>query len=88
MRHLSHLANGLDGREYFNSRYSKSRSWAQTHADSVPIHVTDQNTDEELCNRWMQLSAFVPFYRNHNIMGALSQEPCGWESVADASRYT
>ncbi|KIL65252.1 glycoside hydrolase family 31 protein [Amanita muscaria Koide BX008] len=46
----------------------------------------NQNTDEELCNRWMQLSAFVPFYRNHNIMGALSQEPYRWESVANASR--
>ncbi|KAJ3793712.1 glycosyl hydrolases family 31-domain-containing protein [Lentinula aff. detonsa] len=44
------------------------------------------NTDEELCNRWMQLSAFVPFYRNHNERGALSQEPYRWNSVADASR--
>ncbi|PFH48160.1 glycoside hydrolase family 31 protein [Amanita thiersii Skay4041] len=44
------------------------------------------NTDEELCNRWMQLSAFTPFYRNHNIMGAISQEPYRWESVANASR--
>ncbi|OBZ71666.1 Alpha-glucosidase [Grifola frondosa] len=44
------------------------------------------NTDEELCNRWMQLSAFVPFYRNHNQRGALSQEPYRWDSVAAASR--
>ncbi|KJA17650.1 glycoside hydrolase family 31 protein [Hypholoma sublateritium FD-334 SS-4] len=44
------------------------------------------NSDEELCNRWMQLSAFTPFYRNHNIKAALSQEPYRWESVANASR--
>ncbi|KAL0579089.1 hypothetical protein V5O48_002931 [Marasmius crinis-equi] len=44
------------------------------------------NTDEELCNRWMQLSAFMPFYRNHNTMGAISQEPYRWDSVANASR--
>jgi alpha-glucosidase len=46
----------------------------------------DRNTDEELCNRWMQLSAFVPFYRNHNVLGALPQEPYRWDSVAEASR--
>ncbi|KAI0370024.1 hypothetical protein BV20DRAFT_979737 [Pilatotrama ljubarskyi] len=44
------------------------------------------NTTEELCNRWMQLSAFMPFYRNHNVMGALPQEPYRWQSVAQASR--
>ncbi|KAI0364938.1 hypothetical protein BV20DRAFT_1039183 [Pilatotrama ljubarskyi] len=44
------------------------------------------NTDEELCNRWMQLSAFTPFYRNHNVRSALSQEPYRWDSVANASR--
>ncbi|KAH7909434.1 glycoside hydrolase family 31 protein [Hygrophoropsis aurantiaca] len=44
------------------------------------------NTDEELCNRWMQLSAFFPFYRNHNTFGAIPQEPYRWPSVADASR--
>jgi len=44
------------------------------------------NTDEELCNRWMQLSAFFPFYRNHNERGAISQEPYRWDSVANASR--
>jgi alpha-glucosidase len=44
------------------------------------------NTDEELCARWMQLSAFFPFYRNHNTLSALSQEPFRWASVAEASR--
>lgn len=44
------------------------------------------NTDEELCNRWMQLSAFTPFYRNHNVRGAIPQEPYRWDSVANASR--
>lgn len=44
------------------------------------------NTDEELCNRWMQLSAFFTFYRNHNVLSALPQEPYRWSSVAEASR--
>lgn len=34
----------------------------------------------------MQLSAFAPFYRNHNTLDALSQEPYRWDSVANASR--
>jgi alpha-glucosidase len=44
------------------------------------------NSDEELCNRWMQLSAFFPFYRNHNTLSANSQEPYVWESVIDATK--
>lgn len=50
------------------------------------VFPTDGNTDEELCNRWMQLSAFHPFYRNHNIRGAIPQEPYRWASVANTSR--
>ncbi|KAK1990425.1 family 31 glycosyl hydrolase [Colletotrichum falcatum] len=46
----------------------------------------DGNTDMELCARWMQLSAFFPFYRNHNVIGAIPQEPYRWAAVADASR--
>ncbi|KAJ9668457.1 hypothetical protein H2201_001505 [Coniosporium apollinis] len=44
------------------------------------------NTDMELCARWMQLSAFFPFYRNHNVLSAIPQEPYVWSAVLDASK--
>ncbi|KXX75580.1 Alpha-glucosidase [Madurella mycetomatis] len=44
------------------------------------------NTNYELCSRWMQLCAFFPFYRNHNILGAISQEPYRWSSVMEATK--
>ncbi|KAI1492924.1 glycoside hydrolase family 31 protein [Biscogniauxia mediterranea] len=44
------------------------------------------DSSEELCSRWMQLSAFFPFYRNHNEINAAGQEPYLWPSVAEASR--
>jgi alpha-glucosidase len=34
----------------------------------------------------MQLSAFFPFYRNHNVLSADPQEPYRWSSVASATR--
>ncbi|KAH9836846.1 glycosyl hydrolases family 31-domain-containing protein [Rhodofomes roseus] len=83
---------------WLGDNYSK---WAYMHYNiqgvlqfqlfQIPMVGADtcgfqDNTDEELCNRWMQMSAFMPFYRNHNQLSALPQEPYRWDSVASASR--
>lgn len=44
------------------------------------------NTDYDLCARWMALSAFFPFYRNHNVKATIGQEAYRWSAVAEASR--
>ncbi len=56
------------------------------HLIGADICGFNRNSDEELCNRWMMLGAFLPFMRNHNTIGAIAQEPFRWDSVANASR--
>lgn len=87
-------------RVFYNSNYFRFLSSEQIHVDLVRcrlsiflqksgsqllVHLVG-NTDEELCNRWMSLSAFTPLFRSHNIQSAISQEPYRWDSVAHASR--
>ncbi|CAF0715427.1 unnamed protein product [Brachionus calyciflorus] len=44
----------------------------------------DDATDE-LCERWMQLGAFNPFYRNHNGLYGTNQDPAAFNPTVTAS---
>ncbi|KPM37284.1 Alpha-glucosidase [Neonectria ditissima] len=69
-----------------------SISHALTHMMAgVPMFGVDvcgysHNASLDLCARWMSMAAFMPFYRNHNMGGTISQEAFVWSTVAEASR--
>lgn len=58
------------------SKYLACRWWAPISAGSeVKYWVNLENTNEELCSRWMQVGSFYPFARNHHENESISQEP-------------
>ncbi|KAK5084792.1 hypothetical protein LTR05_005871 [Lithohypha guttulata] len=82
---------GGDNRAQFRHMYWSIPQALSFSLFGIPMFGVDTcgfigNTDEELCNRWMQLSAFFPFYRNHNSIGSLPQEPYQWASVVEATK--
>lgn len=82
---------GGDNYSKWPSMYFSISQALQFSIAGIPMFGVDTcgfagNTDYELCSRWMQLSAFFPFYRNHNTITAISQEAYVWESVIEATR--
>lgn len=82
---------GGDNRSKFYYMYFSIPQALSFSLFGIPMFGVDTcgfggNTDEELCNRWMQLSALFPFYRNHNVLSAESQEAYVWRSVIEGTR--
>ena len=82
---------GGDNTSKWGSMYFSISQALQFAIAGIPMFGVDTcgfagNTDYELCARWQMLSAFFPFYRNHNVFAAIPQEAYRWSSVAEATR--
>lgn len=82
---------GGDNTSTFGSMFLSISQALQFMISGLPMFGADtcgftHNTDYDLCSRWMEMSAFFPFYRNHNVKAAISQEAFRWSSVAESTR--
>lgn len=82
---------GGDNRSKWGAMYFSIAQAFTFMIAGIPMFGVDtcgftENTDMELCTRWMELSAFFPFYRNHNDISAIPQEAYIWASTARATR--
>ena len=78
--------NSADYMMYFSIPQALSMGLSGIPFFGVDACGFNGNTDMELCSRWMQLASFFPFYRNHNVLGAIPQEPYVWEGVMKATK--
>ncbi|KAG8511483.1 Sucrase-isomaltase, intestinal, partial [Galemys pyrenaicus] len=61
--------------------------WRNQSLTGADICGFFNNSEYELCARWMQLGAFYPYSRNHNIKHTRRQDPVSWnETFANMSR--
>ncbi|KAF5974245.1 alpha-glucosidase precursor (maltase) [Fusarium coicis] len=88
--HVPFLIPGEKLRMFYDMFLSISHALTHMMA-GIPMFGVDicgysHNASFDLCARWMSLGAFMPFYRNHNMGGTISQEAFVWSSMAEASR--
>lgn len=78
--------NAKWGNMYFGIAEALQMSIAGIPYFGVETCGFNGNSDLELCTRWMQLSAWYPFYRNHNNRNTIPQEAFRWETTAQSTK--